>query len=170
MLIEGATVKCNGVTGTTNQYGECTLSLGKGTYEYSVTHDTYYEKTGNITVGTSATSLTVYVEPNTVEVKFIVRDDTLLSGATIQCDGKTGITNASGEAVLVIGSKKTHEYTVSKNGYFNVTGSVTVSLTTITVNAAMTLDIESFKTGREWKYTDDGCKEKYFSLYYLRYY
>ena len=144
-LIEGATVKCNGVTGTTNQYGECTLSLGKGTYEYSVTHDTYYEKTGNITVGTSATSLTVYVEPNTVEVKFIVRDDTVLPGATIQCDGKTGITNASGEAVLVIGSKKTHEYTVSKNGYFNVTGSVTVSLTTITVNAAMTLDIESFK-------------------------
>lgn len=146
LLIEGATVKCNGVTGTTNQYGECTLSLGKGTYEYSVTHDTYYEKTGNITVGTSATSLTVYVEPNTVEVKFIVKDGTvLLSGATIQCDGKTGITNASGETTLVIGSKKTHEYTVSKNGYFSVTDNVTVSLTAITVNAAMRLDIESFK-------------------------
>lgn len=146
LLIEGATVKCNGVTGTTNQYGECTLSLGKGTYEYSVTHDTYYEKTGNITVGTSATSLTVYVEPNTVEVKFIVKDGTvLLSGATIQCDGKTGITDASGETTLVIGSKKTHEYTVSKNGYFSVTDNVTVSLTAITVNAAMRLDIESFK-------------------------
>lgn len=145
-LIEGATVKCNGVTGTTNQYGECTLSLGKGTYEYSVTHDTYYEKTGNITVGTSATSFTVYVEPNTVEVKFIVKDGTvLLSGATIQCDGKTGITDASGETTLVIGSKKTHEYTVSKNGYFSVTDNVTVSLTAITVNAAMRLDIESFK-------------------------
>ena len=145
-LIEGATVKCNGVTGTTNQYGEYTLSLGKGTYEYSVTHDTYYEKTGNITVGTSATSLTVYVEPNTVEVKFIVKDGTvLLSGATIQCDGKTGITDASGETTLVIGSKKTHEYTVSKNGYFSVTDNVTVSLTAITVNAAMRLDIESFK-------------------------
>lgn len=145
-LIEGATVKCNGVTGTTNQYGECTLSLGKGTYEYSVTHDTYYEKTGNITVGTSATSLTVYVEPNTVEVKFIVKDGTvLLSGATIQCDGKTGITDASGETTLVIGSKKTYEYTVSKNGYFSVTDNVTVSLTAITVNAAMRLDIESFK-------------------------
>lgn len=145
-LIEGATVKCNGVTGTTNQYGECTLSLGKGTYEYSVTHDTYYEKTGNITVGTSATSLTVYVEPNTVEVKFIVKDGTvLLSGATIQCDGKTGITDASGETTLVIGIKKTHEYTVSKNGYFSVTDNVTVSLTAITVNAAMRLDIESFK-------------------------
>ena len=145
-LIEGATVKCNGVTGTTNQYGECTLSLGKGTYEYSVTHDTYYEKTGNITVGTSATSLTVYVEPNTVEVKFIVKDGTvLLSGATIQCDGKTGITDTSGEAMLVIGSKKTHEYSVSKGGYFDVTGSITVSLTAITVNAAMILDIESFK-------------------------
>lgn len=145
-LIEGATVKCNGVTGTTNQYGECTLSLGKGTYEYSVTHDTYYEKTGNITVGTSATSLTVYVEPNTVEVKFIVKDGTvLLSGATIQCDGKTGITDASGETTLVIGSKKTHEYTVSKNRYFSVTDNVTVSLTAITVNAAMRLDIESFK-------------------------
>ena len=145
-LIEGATVKCNGVTGTTNQYGECTLSLVKGTYEYSVTHDTYYEKTGNITVGTSATSLTVYVEPNTVEVKFIVKDGTvLLSGATIQCDGKTGITDASGETTLVIGSKKTHEYTVSKNGYFSVTDNVTVSLTAITVNAAMRLDIESFK-------------------------
>lgn len=146
LLVEGATVKCNGVTGTTNQYGECTLSLGKGTYEYSVTHDTYYEKTGNITVGTSATSLTVYVEPNTVEVKFIVKDGTvLLSGATIQCDGKTGITDTSGEAMLVIGSKKTHEYTVSKGGYFDVTGSITVSLDNVTVNASMTLDIESFK-------------------------
>lgn len=146
LLIEGATVKCNGVTGTTNQYGECTFSLGKGTYQYSVTHDTYYEKTGNITVGTSATSLTVYVEPNTVEVKFIVKDGTvLLSGATIQCDGKTGITDASGETTLVISSKKTHEYTISKNGYFSVTDNVTVSLTAITVNAAMTIDIESFK-------------------------
>lgn len=146
LLIEGATVKCNGVTGTTNQYGECTFSLGKGTYQYSVTHDTYYEKTGNITVGTSATSLTVYVEPNTVEVKFIVKDGTvLLSGATIQCDGKTGITDTSGETTLVISSKKTHEYTISKNGYFSVTDNVTVSLTAITVNAAMTIDIESFK-------------------------
>ena len=146
LLIEGAVVKCNGITGETNQYGECTLSLGKGTYQYSVTHDTYYENTGNITVGTSATSLTVYVEPNTVEVKFIVKDGTvLLPGATVQCDGKTGVTDASGEAVLVIGSKKTHEYTVSKGGYFNVTGSVTVNLTNATVNAGMTLDIESFK-------------------------
>ena len=50
-----------------------------------VIHDTYYENTGNITVGTSATSLTVYVEPNTVEVKFIVKDGTvLLPGATVQ--------------------------------------------------------------------------------------
>lgn len=46
---------------------------------------------------------------------------------------------------MVIGSKKTHEYTVSKNGYFSVTDNVTVSLTAITVNAAMRLDIESFK-------------------------
>lgn len=146
LLIEGATVKCNGVTGTTNQYGECTLSLGKGSYEYSVTLDSYYEKTGNLTVGTSATSLTVYIEPSTVEVKFIVKDGTvLLPGATVQCDGQTRITDASGEVILVVASKKTHDYTVSKNGYFNVTGNFTVALTTITVNAAMILDIESFK-------------------------
>ena len=146
------------------------FSIGKGTSEYSVTHDTYYEKTGNITVGTSATSLTVYVEPNTVEVKFIVRDDTVLPGATIQCDGKTGITNASGEAVLVIGSKKTHEYTVSKNGYFNVTGSVTVSLTTITVNAAMTLDIESFKPVENGNIQMMAARKSISLYYYLRYY
>lgn len=146
LLIEGATVKCNGVTGTTNQYGECTLSLGKGSYEYSVTHDSYYEKTGNLTVGTSATSLTVYIEPSTVEVKFIVKDGTaLLPGATVQCDGQTRISDASGEVILVVASKKTHDYTVSKNGYFNVTGNFTIALTTITVNAAMILDIESFK-------------------------
>lgn len=146
LLIEGATVKCNGVTGTTNQYGECTLSLGKGSYEYTVTHDSYYEKTGNLTVGTSATSLTVYMEPSTVDVKFIVKDGTtLLPGATVRCDGQTGITDASGEVILVVASKKTHDYTVSKNGYFNVTGNFTLDLTTITVNAAMILDIESFK-------------------------
>ena len=146
LLIEGATVKCNGVTGTTNQYGECTLSLGKGTYQYSVTHDTYYEKTGNITVGTSATSLTVYVEPNTVEVKFIVKDGTvLLSGATIQCDGKTGITDASGEAILIISSKKTHEYTASHPHYYEKSGSVNVGTSAVTVNVALEFSIEALK-------------------------
>ena len=60
-LIVGATIKSGLQTGTTNQYGECTLSLGKGTHEYQVTHSDYFTVTGSVTVGTSAMTVNVAV-------------------------------------------------------------------------------------------------------------
>ena len=58
-LIEGATVKSGSQTAVTNQYGECTLSLGKGSYDYTVNHPNYYDYSGTITVGTSAMTINV---------------------------------------------------------------------------------------------------------------
>ena len=62
ILIEGATVKSGSQTAVTNQYGECTLSLGKGSYDYTVNHPNYYDYSGTITVGTSAMTINVSLE------------------------------------------------------------------------------------------------------------
>ena len=62
ILIEGATVKSGSQTAVTNQYGECTLSLGKGSYDYTVNHPNYYDYSGTITVGTFAMTINVSLE------------------------------------------------------------------------------------------------------------
>ncbi|WP_106828060.1 leucine-rich repeat protein [Parabacteroides pacaensis] len=52
-LVVGSTITCNGQTKTTNRYGECDLSLSKGTYEYRVENRKYEFTAGSITVDTS---------------------------------------------------------------------------------------------------------------------
>ena len=59
VLIDGATVSCNGKSKETNLYGECILQITKGTYDYEITHPSYFDYKGRVTVGTSA--MTVYV-------------------------------------------------------------------------------------------------------------
>ena len=68
-LIEGATVKSGSQTSVTNQYGECTLSLGKGNQEYTVTHPSYFDYSGYVTVGTSAISINITLVLNIASFK-----------------------------------------------------------------------------------------------------
>ena len=58
-LVQGASVVCGEEQGMTNLYGECVLLIGKGTYEYKVTHPKYLEKKESVTIGASATVINV---------------------------------------------------------------------------------------------------------------
>lgn len=147
ILIQGATIQCCNEQGTTNLYGECILMLRKGSYDYTITHPDYFIKTGNISVGTSANSYNILLEPAKVDLKFIVRDQmsTVIGDATIIVDGLTGTTDSDGICILRVSSKQTHNYTAAKFGYFSYSGSVSVSTNTVTQYVMMPIDIEAFK-------------------------
>ena len=146
-LVEGVTVKAGTERGITNVYGECVLALPKGSYDYTVTSPDYITKTGTVSVGTSAKTVNVSIEPSTVEVKFIVRDTASIAieGATVRCEGLTGITNSDGECTMRVSSKQTHSYEVEKYGYFTKEGVITVSVSTVTANVSILFNAEIFK-------------------------
>lgn len=65
VLLSGATVSSGSQSGTTNIYGECTLSLGKGDNEYTVSMSpNYITKSDKVAVGTSALTVNVALELN----------------------------------------------------------------------------------------------------------
>lgn len=146
-LIEGATIQCGNEQGITNIYGECILMLGKGTYNYTIKYNNYDEVDENVSVGTTAMTVNVNLDPSTVKLKFIVKDKIglLLSGATIQCDNQTVLSDENGEAVLMVGSKRTYNYTVKKMDYFNLDSSVTVNISTVTLNVYIVFDFETVR-------------------------
>ena len=147
ILIQGATVSCGGQQAITNLYGECILSLSKGNYAYIVTHPNYFDKTADISVGTSALTINVTMEPKEIVAKFIVKDDSgvFASGVTVTCDGKSGVTNDSGECYLSVASKTTHVYQTKKTNYYNTTGTFTTYTSDVTVNVVIEIDIAKYK-------------------------
>lgn len=146
-LIQGAVIQCGDVQGITNLYGECTLLLGKGTYDYTITHEEYFEKSGSVSVGTSSSTVNVSLDPAKVTVKFIVKDKggLLVDGVNITCNGDTGITNENGECELRVDSKQKHAYTAVKYGYFDFTGELSVTLSPVSLNISMLFNAELFK-------------------------
>ena len=127
-LIEGATIKSGSQTSVTNQYGECVLSLGKGSHDYTVTHPSYFDKSGTITVGTSATTVNVTMELNIETLKPVENGNIqmLLQGPSASISissteanyiidwGDGGIDNASGTG------SKTYNHTYTGDGLFQV--------------------------------------------------
>ena len=146
-LIEGATVKAGIEKGVTNMYGECVLTLVRGNYDYTVTHPDYITKTGNISVGTSATSYNISVEPTKVDLKFIVRDQmgSVIDNATITVDGLIGVTDSDGTYTLRVNSKQAHNYMITKFGYYDYSGNVSVATSTVTQYITMPINIEVLK-------------------------
>ena len=127
-LIEGATVKSGSQTSVTNQYGECVLSLGKGAHDYTVTHPDYFDYSGTVTVGTSATTVNVTMELNIETLKPVENGNIqmLLQGPSASISissteasyvidwGDGGIDNASGTG------SKTYDHAYTKDGLFQV--------------------------------------------------
>lgn len=60
--VPNAVISCNGETGETNQYGECIFPLGADTYEYTVTHETHFSKSGTVYVSSYPISVDVLME------------------------------------------------------------------------------------------------------------
>ena len=146
-LIQNANIQCGNENGTTNLYGECVLMLGRGSYDYTITHPDYFTKTGSITVGTSANSYNIALEPTKIDLKFLVRDqmDTVIDNATITVGGLIGVTDSDGTCTLRVDSKQTHNYIITKFGYFDYSGNVSVATSTVTQYITMPINIEALK-------------------------
>lgn len=146
-LLPNAIVSCDNETAVTNLYGECVLLLGRGTYNYVVTYSDYLTKIGSTTVGTSASTVNISLDPAKVDVKFIVKDksNALLEGVTVQCAGKSAITDNKGECIIAVDSKQTYEFSCTKYGYFDYTGNYTVTIYNIATSVSMIFNAEIFK-------------------------
>ena len=127
-LIEGATVKSGSQIATTNQYGECVLSLVKGTHDYTVTHSSYFDCSGNITVETSATTVYVTMELNAELLKPVENGNIqmLLKGTSASITVISTETNyiinwGDGEETPASGTgSKSYSHTYLNDGLFQV--------------------------------------------------
>lgn len=124
-LVQNLTVTCEGKSAVTNIYGECTLLLGKGTHEYTLSHPDYLDKTDSLTVGISAKTVTVYTS---AVVTFHINDESnrKISGATVKCDNRE-ITNDENGVYSMMLNPGTYEYSIQCLGYHSVTGSVQIT-------------------------------------------
>lgn len=115
-LIAGATIRCDGKEAVTNQYGECTLLLGKGTHEYVMSHPDYPDKHSTVTVGTSNMTVSVATALNVI-IKVRCMDNQSFSGISnikIKIDGidKILTTDENGVASIKLekGEYECHPY------------------------------------------------------------
>jgi hypothetical protein len=118
-------------TASTDMTGEVVFTVGEGSYEYSISEESYREESGTLTI-TSDTTFLFYLIRTHADAKFqlkfgtaplnkvyvIINNDSVLSN-------NLGIANFKG---LPVGAD--YDYLIRKHGYFDVTG--TLFLTTDT--------------------------------------
>ncbi len=142
-LVQGLTVTCNGKSAETNVYGECILLLGKGTYEYTLSHPDYLDTKGVVTVGTSAQTITVRTSllyTLTVVSEFGER----IQGATVKCDGRQFTTDENGVCQIML-NRGTYAYTVSAPNYIEVTKTFSISTANTEYSAMLYINVLDLK-------------------------
>jgi hypothetical protein len=104
---------------------------------YSVSKAGYIDATGSIAVVDTAVDVNVALELVTFAVSFTVvdADANPIADATIALQGATATTDASGVAEIAIAPVTDAAYTVSKDGFIEASGTVTV------VDAAVAVDV-----------------------------
>lgn len=127
-FLKGATVSCDGKSKETNLYGECTLQLLKGTYDYEIIHPSCYEYINTVNVGTYAITVNAELDINPLPLKPVENGNIqmMLDGLSCMIDitsltanyiidwGDGNIDNANGE-----GSKQ-YTHTYSDKGFHQV--------------------------------------------------
>ena len=129
--IQGALVELDGMTSTTNFWGEVVFTdVEEGSYSWEVSKDGYHSESGSVTVDEDKTidvSLDLVIKY--YDVTFNVEDsDTgdALSGALVELDGMSSTTDGSGQVVFTDVEEGSYSWEVSKDGYHSESGSVTV--------------------------------------------
>ena len=127
VLIEGATVSCDGKSKETNLYGECILQITKGTYDYDITHPNYFDYKGQVTVGTSAMSVNVFIVLNPVILKPEENGNIQMMLVGTSCS--ISVTSPTSSYVIDWGDgttenasgtgSKSYSHTYTDNGYHN---------------------------------------------------
>lgn len=127
-FLKGATVSCDGKSKETNLYGECTLQLLKGTYDYEIIHPSCYEYINTVNVRTYAITVNAELDINPLPLKPVENGNIqmMLDGLSCMIDitsltanyiidwGDGNIDNANGE-----GSKQ-YTHTYSDKGFHQV--------------------------------------------------
>lgn len=138
--IKGANISVNNNGILTNDQGQGTLQLANGQYEYTVSADGYIAVTGTFVVLNGSVSIEVEMVRAPYTVTFIVTDETgaLVPYATIQMDSRSVTTNVLGQASISVKSGD-YPYTITKTGYDDYKGNVSVTNSDVTVRPEMEL-------------------------------
>ena len=138
VAVEGANISINGNNLTTNSSGEAQIDLINGNYNYTVSKSGFKQKSGSLNVsGSNVTENVTLTRTHTVKFDVKEADETAVGNANISIDGKNLSTNSAGEASLNL-IDDTYNYTVSKSGFEEETGSVTVAGSAVTETVVLT--------------------------------
>ncbi len=127
--LAGAAVTIGTTTVTTNAQGNAVFNLPAGTYEYTAVKVGYITQTGSFLLIASPLMIEVDMPLQPYDITFYVSSGgNPIAGATVTVTPGpvTGVTNASGNAVLSL-VNDTYDYTVDKAGYVPETGTFTVN-------------------------------------------
>lgn len=129
-IIVGANVNFNSQNIITNSSGvaEFTGVFAGNNLPYTVSKAGYQNTNGTLNVVNSNVNETVSIYIATFNILFTVTDGTTpVEGATVICDGVSQYTALDGKTTFDNKANGTYNFTVNKSGYYESTGTVTVS-------------------------------------------
>ena len=126
VAVEGAEVSVDGKTGQTSAAGQVTIAgLERQAHSYTVTKAGYKNASGSVDLTAGDQAVAVELERDLASATFTVQAaGVAVEGAEVSVGGKTGQTNAAGQATIAGLEKQAHSYTVTKAGYKSKSGSV----------------------------------------------
>ena len=134
-FIAGAELNVDGNTVITNINGVANITLGNGTYEYTVIARNYKKYTGTVVVKDQDIVETIYIELRDTVINYTVNDALTgdpISGVLIELVNKgtgltmdSGTTNALGKVSLE-GEAGDYEWNASHKWYLPVSGEITL--------------------------------------------
>ena len=111
----------------TDEEGKVNLSLINGTYSYSATKLGYTDISGEFIVDNKSTTVNLAMELKPYTVTFtVISRGKYISDAKITCEGMSVTTNSQGVAELGL-VNGVHNYTVTKTGYIDYEGTITIN-------------------------------------------
>ena len=138
-----ATVKMVGKEVLTDSEGNVSFKwLEKQAHSYTVTKAGYKNGSGSVDLTAGNQAVAVELEKDLASATFTVQaGGVAVEGAEVSVDGKTGQTNAAGQATIAGLEKQAHSYTVTKAGYKNASGSVDLTAGDQTVAVELERDL-----------------------------
>ncbi|MCB9015913.1 MAG: carboxypeptidase regulatory-like domain-containing protein [Lentimicrobiaceae bacterium] len=150
--LAGAEISVASQTLTTNSEGMATITLGNGTYPYTVSKEGYISENGSAVIANGNTDvnvqLTAVVIPTFV-LSFQVNnaDGQPLEGVSIEIEGQPEplLTNSAGTVTIEL-PDGTYSYNASLQNYETYTGSVEIAGANVTENIVLQPDTTSLYT------------------------
>lgn len=128
--ISGASVVCNGKSGTTNSSGQVTISgYINGTYNYTVTHGAHQTVTGTTTISNANSYPNIVMIPlaNTINIRVQFTPMIPLPGMVVTIGSYSKATDSNGIVSFSLTNGSYSYSTDGSQGYIPVTGNIVVN-------------------------------------------